>query len=114
MDLTNTTNPNYSSDPMPVRRVEHAGGSHIEPPLDESWTDFHKLVWLAGVVEEDSGLRIRVTEWTHPGRFSISGETPGRSWSRGGGTFAETWRTMSDLSMGAQIARDHEANKEES
>lgn len=112
MRATNTANPLRTADPMEVRRVEHIGGSHIEPPLDQAWTDFDKLRWCAGVVLADSGLHIRVTLWSHPQQYSLSGESPGRAWSLSDGDFHRTWRTLGDLSMGAQLARDHAANKE--
>lgn len=112
--MTNTANPLYTGEPMEVRRVDHAGGSRIEPPLDQSWTDFDKLRWCAGVVLADAGIYIRVTRWNHPQKYSLSGETPTRSWSHSDGNFYETWRAITNLGMGAQIARDHEANKEES
>ena len=113
MRATNTAQPLRTADPVAVRRVKHPGGSHIDPPLDEAWTDFDKLRWLAGVVLVDSGLYVRITLWSHPQQYSLSGETPGRCWSYSDGDFYQTWRTLGDLSMGAQLVRDHDANKEE-
>lgn len=41
---------------MNVRRVENASGSHIEPPLDDSWDDLRKLCWHLAVTLHDAGL----------------------------------------------------------
>lgn len=54
---------------MTVRRIHTANGSHIEPPLDESWTPQQKLEWQAAVVAHDTGLRIEV----RPGRIEFDG-----------------------------------------
>lgn len=43
-----------------VIRVQDESGSHIEPPLDETWTDLDKLRWHAAVVAADTGLRVSV------------------------------------------------------
>lgn len=110
MDLTNS--PVETGAPLAVRRVETERGSHIEPPLDESWPDFVKLRWWAGVVFADSGLRVDVTRWSSPGQYSLTGKTPVRSWSRGAGSFDQAWLMLTNIGMGAQLARDHEANKE--
>ena len=110
MDLTNS--PVETGAPLAVRRVQTERGSHIEPPLDETWPDFLKLRWQTGVVFADSGLRVDVTRWSNPGEYSLSGKTPNGGWSRGAGPFYQAWRTLGDLSMGAQLARDHAANKE--
>lgn len=47
--------------PMTVTRVHTAGGSHIEPPLDPSWSEMDKLRWQAGVVIADAGVPLRIT-----------------------------------------------------
>lgn len=38
---------------MKVVRIHTRNGSHIEPSLDESWTDLTKLSWLAAVINLD-------------------------------------------------------------
>ena len=98
--------------PLKVERIENGRGSHIEPPLDETWPDFLKLRWQAGVVFADSGLRVDVTRWSSPGQYSLHGKTRDGGWSRGAGSFDRAWYMLGDLSMGAQLARDHDANKE--
>lgn len=47
--------------PLPVvRRVETATGSHIEPRLEDRWTDDQKIAWKAAVVGVDSGMTVNV------------------------------------------------------
>ncbi len=41
---------------MNVTRVNHGGGSHVEPPFDESWNDLTKLEWATAVSLADAGL----------------------------------------------------------
>lgn len=48
-------------EPMEVRRIADGSGSHIEPPLEQSWSDLEKLRWHAGVVLADTGVRVGVT-----------------------------------------------------
>jgi hypothetical protein len=43
-----------------VARIETGDGSHIEPPLDQSWDEATKLAWHAAAVAADTGLRIHV------------------------------------------------------
>ena len=45
---------------MKVRRIHHASGSRIEPPLDQSWSDLEKLRWHAAVIEHDTGAPVRI------------------------------------------------------
>jgi hypothetical protein len=48
-------------EPMAVTRVCDDNGSHIEPPLDPSWSEMDKLRWQAGVVIADAGVPLRIT-----------------------------------------------------
>lgn len=58
-------------EPMAVQRVADESGSHIEPPLDQSWDELTKLRWHAGVVEADCGVRAYIMPGalTTPGLF---------------------------------------------
>jgi hypothetical protein len=47
---------------MIVERIETEHGSHIEPPLDQSWSDLEKLEWQAACVTAETGIEhIQVT-----------------------------------------------------
>ncbi|WKW86372.1 hypothetical protein SEA_BUDSKI_96 [Gordonia phage Budski] len=48
-------------EPMTVTRVHTDHGSHIEPPLDQGWSELDQLRWKAGVVIEDAGVPLRIT-----------------------------------------------------
>ena len=51
-------------EPLDVKRVQTtSGGSHIEPPLQDTWSEIEKLRWHAGVVLVDSGVRVKRREW---------------------------------------------------
>jgi hypothetical protein len=52
---------------MMVARVQDEQGSHIEPPLDESWDRMTKLTWQAAVISVDTGIEIAVG----PGTTSV-------------------------------------------
>lgn len=45
---------------MKVRRIETGRGSHIEPRLQDDWSELAKLRWHAAVVVLDSGTDARV------------------------------------------------------
>jgi hypothetical protein len=45
---------------LTVRRVQDEHGSHIEPPLGQSWDNSTKLEWHAAVVALDTGLDIEI------------------------------------------------------
>lgn len=53
-------------EPMDVRIVEHDRGSHVEPPLDQGWSDLDKLRWKAGTVRAAVGVVVRIS----PGAMS--------------------------------------------
>jgi hypothetical protein len=102
-----------SADLAGLRRVETERGSHIEPPLDPSWSDLEMLQWHAAVATFDTGLRIVV----HPGCLQY--KRRGRRWvdvpnvfsiqvghsSRGSAPFHEVWTFLNGVSTGATQAR---------
>jgi hypothetical protein len=45
---------------MKVARIETENGSHIEPPLDQTWDNLTKLRWHAAVVMEDTGYLVDI------------------------------------------------------
>lgn len=47
-------------EPMTVRRVGTEHGSHVEPPLEQSWSNLDKLRWHAALVEHETGITVRV------------------------------------------------------
>jgi hypothetical protein len=50
-----------------VRRVEYPGGGHIEPAMDQAWSDLEKLRWKLAVSLLDSDAN--PLEWyIHGGR----------------------------------------------
>lgn len=94
---------------MKARRVyADDGSSHIEPPLDQEWSELEKLKWKAEVASDDSGLEIGVA----PGEYHIGGvrqpyfytvNTPHSS--SGPHTFDEAWTRMNGIVTGAQEVR---------
>ena len=91
-------------EPPVVRRVEHEGGSHVEPPFTEDMSDLEKLRHLAVLVESSTGIRIRVCDgasWTG-GRFNRGGFAwqIGRT-GGGDGSFHLAWTTLHGVELGA-------------
>lgn len=87
--------------PLPeVTRVDNGHGSHIEPPLEQTWTDGFKLAWHAAVVAHDTGLRIRLHA-TDRGTYCIN---VGRH-SLGDQPYHHAWHTLADISVGADAMR---------
>jgi hypothetical protein len=91
--------------PLPVARVCDATGSHIEPALDQGWSEPEKLAWKAGVVTADTGLRFRVFAMGTRG-YSINVLTPGRSKSLPAMRFDDAWFALSMVSLGATAMRE--------
>lgn len=97
-------------DLMEVVRVKTERGSHIEPALDESWTELDKLRWNAGVLKADTGVVIRIAEHAN-GNFSVSYKTPENQKDRtvSGGSAASDYdtiyRKISDMHFGIEIAQ---------
>jgi hypothetical protein len=95
------TSKEYDYDPPKVARVEDDSGTHIEPPLDQSWSEIQKLQWAAAVAELDSGLRLRVVQsgdWSFP--FGIQHsvwQSPHYALSYG-----DAWNAINLLMYGAQ------------
>ena len=96
---------------MNVERIHTDTGSHIEPPLDPSWSEQEKIEWQAAVVRADTGLSINVK----PARFSRNGihqrgyfdvayQAPGISGSHGPMTYEATWTFLNGVSLGADLS----------
>lgn len=47
-------------EPMDVVRVRDDTGSHIEPPLDDHWSEEDQVRWMAGVTAHDTGHEVRL------------------------------------------------------
>lgn len=102
---------------MMVRRVSHDSGSHVEPPLDQAWSDLEKLRWHAGVVEADSGVRAFIipramTEKAVLGlvgpfrtRWDLYSIRIGNS-SHSAFNFNEAWDFLNGVDAGANAARE--------
>ncbi|MFJ2717441.1 hypothetical protein [Streptomyces sp. NPDC087437] len=97
--------------PMQVTRVHDANGSHIEPPLDSSWGQAHKLQWQAAVVAHDTGLTIRLHPFVDPlGRVEY-GITVGHISLRTL-PYAHAWEALSFISTGAKALLRQQQLKE--
>lgn len=92
-----------------VHRVEDETGSHIEPPLDETWPDLWKLRWKAAIVSREIGCNIHIGKdakraWYglsyHDGKVGV-----GSSLSL---TFNQMWAELNGIRAGHEIAR-HQA-----
>jgi ABC-type Fe3+ transport system substrate-binding protein len=90
-----------------ITRVQDATGSHIEPPLDATWTDLTKLQWQAAVVAHDTGLTVQVRD-----RARLNGGRPIDGWygisvgSNSGSAydFHEAWTFLTGVAVGASQA----------
>jgi hypothetical protein len=94
-----------------IKRIRTPSGSHIEPPLDQTWSDLEKLEWQAAVTSADSGMRITVTPstskyWALNRWWPVKGEYDVQF--PGGGTgpfsFHEAWAYLSGISLGAELS----------
>lgn len=98
---------------MNVARVYFDGGSRIEPPLNQSWSNLEKLRWHAAVVELEAGIRVNITPSTHQvKRFGVWRDVqpqeydytaPGVSGMLG--TYCEAWAWLNGLAAGARFQR---------
>lgn len=91
-------------DPIPVRRVEHDGGSHIEPPLPDKADDLTALRWHAGALEADTGIRVTIARFRHRiGRttYALSSPVAGISAM----SCSDLWAYINGMSHGAEAAR---------
>jgi len=93
-----------------VRRVKTTHGSHIEPPLNDDWTDLEKLQWHLAVTLHDSGkpadlFTIRQDD-SRLGRKAYALE-----WNYGGMspmTYGSMWTLIDGISMGFEFATKDE------
>ena len=91
--------------PMKVRRVtDEYGGSHIEPPLDPTWSDHDALRWNAGVMLADTGIEVLVHKMGRLYGLQVNGRDGTRS-SLSATAYPTAWRCISDMTLGAQAAR---------
>jgi len=92
---------------MIVTRVHEAGGSHIEPPLDQAWDELTRLTRKAAAVTLDTGLDIAVTEakyFSNGVRQQGFYNTVVGSSSTGPCSFRSTWDYLNGVSIGATQA----------
>lgn len=99
---------------MSAKRVQDRTGSHIEPELDESWSDLEKLRWNCGVAKADADIVLRVESPSRNG-WSIGGgpvhHAPFQiTWANNSGMDCESldegWRIINALTAGAELYRD--------
>lgn len=105
--------------PMPVVRVHTRNGSHIDPPLNQAWSELDRLRWHAGVVQADCG----VTAYITPGALSTPGpfgrmrrhmdEYAIRIGARSSSSFNyhEAWDYLNGVEAGANAIRDDRADR---
>lgn len=82
-----------------VHRIDTGLGSHIEPPMSETWPERDKLAWHASVCALDSGLTIRVTDTNDRYCLQVHGPT-GRSSSVSYG-YRSAWTYLNGVRTGA-------------
>lgn len=95
---------------MNVTRVQDEHGSHIEPPLEDSWSNLEKLEWQAAVVSADSGIEhIRVSK----SHYTIGGLLQRGYYCVEVGTssvapldYRRAWSYLNGVSQGAKAVRD--------
>lgn len=94
-------------EPLDVKRVQTtSGGSHIEPPLQDTWSEIEKLRWHAGVVLVDSGVRVTINDSE---RYSVNGRDVPVIGIQVGNTmtskrFDDAWNYLNGVSAGGQQA----------
>ena len=98
---------------LTVTRVRTDTGTHIEPPLDESWDDHTKLCWHAAVIMCDCpGIKVQVKtgglkrkrfrKWVEvPGVYNIM---VGHS-SAAPFTYREAWDYLNGVQIGWEAAQ---------
>lgn len=96
------------TDTITIRRIVTARGSHIEPPLDDAWTDLQKLQWHAAVILVDTGLEIGISEYGECGCRPGHGAptymlTVGPTHIRHD-TYLDLWHSMNDMAIGFRAA----------
>ena len=107
--MTREDHPGVNSHPpMDVSRVQDASGSHIEPALDQRWSELDQLRWKAGVVAADAGIRVEIQTnvlrrngRVVPGRYGIA-------YMGGGGyacDFECMWSLLNGIELGAKLAK---------
>lgn len=90
---------------MNVTRVYTGTGSHIEPPLEDHWSNRQKLEWHAAVAEHDTGLRVLVHPM--PRRFGLGEDYSiqvGRR-STSAMPYDRAWTYINGISVGGQQVR---------
>jgi ABC-type Fe3+ transport system substrate-binding protein len=104
-------------EPMEVQRVHEGNGSHIEPPLEQSWDDLTKLRWHAGVVKADSGVAAHIMPGAMSEKAVLGVVGPYRTrWdiyairvgnaSHSAYTFREAWDFLNGVETGARAVRE--------
>jgi len=80
--------------PMPVHevRLDGQGSTQPDPPFDPAWDVATLLRWRAGLVEERTGLRVRVVQHGEPGRMRYGLEV-------GGTSMGTTWRAKHVMAL---------------
>ncbi|MBI0293317.1 hypothetical protein JBE04_02080 [Streptomyces sp. PRKS01-29] len=88
---------------LTVTRTHDATGSHIEPPLDQSWDEPTKLAWHAAVIAHDTGITVQVHHHSNDrygiciGDMSAGGQT-----IVGGHTYQSAWEFVGAVGIGAE------------
>ena len=80
-------------------RSKDGSSSWIEPPLDDTWSDYTKLSWNLGVIYADLGLDITLTRFETnwcitTSKISFGGVEPGF------GEFGSLWGALNHFSAG--------------
>lgn len=95
---------------MKVERVSDETGSHIEPPLQDDWSDLERLQWHAAVVECDAGVRVTIkpaNAWHNglrrSGVYNISYSHERMSGSSSAYTFGQAWTFLNGIELGARL-----------
>ena len=98
-------------EPMKVSIVSDGRGSHVEPPLEQGWSELDKLRWKAGTVEASVGVTVHI----YPGAMStprLFGQGHRIHWDRYGlrignsshtaFTFDSAWDFLNGVEAGAE------------
>lgn len=93
-----------------VHRVHTERGSHIEPPLNEDWSNLDKLRWSLAVSLHDAGqpldlMDVRESDYRINGVPQEAYDVTGPDGSSGATGFHATWTLISGIGYGLRTAR---------
>jgi hypothetical protein len=105
-----------SIDLTTVHRIHTERGSHIEPPLNEAWSNLEKLRWNLAVALHDAGqpinlMDVRESDYRVNGVPQEAYDVTSSFGTSGAIGFHSTWTFINGLGFGLSAAARMEANQ---